>query len=44
MLENLFDEAKRDLIETFTNPSDGMIVDDINVNDWVNKADEKNNN
>ena len=28
--------------KTFTNPSNGMIVDDvINVNDWVNKSDNK---
>ena len=41
-LENLVDEVKHDLIKTFTNPSDGMMIDDvINVNDWVNKADEK---
>ena len=40
-LENLFDEAKCNLIKTFTDPSDGMIVDDINVNDWANEADEK---
>ena len=33
---------KYDLIKIFTNPSDGMIVDDIiNVNNWVNKADKK---
>ena len=43
-LENLFDEAKRDLTKTFTDPSDGMIVDDMNVKDWVNKADKRNNN
>ena len=44
MLENLVDEVKHDLIKTFTNPSDGMMIDDvINVNDWVNKADEKKN-
>ena len=43
-LENLFDEAKRDLTKTFTDPSDDMIVDDMNVNDWVNKADKRNNN
>lgn len=36
MLENLIDDAKRDLIKTFTNPSYGMIIDNIiNVNDWV---------
>ena len=34
--------AKRDLIKIFIDPSDGMIVDDIiNVNEWVDKADEK---
>ena len=43
-LENLFDEAKRNLIKTFTDPSDDMIVDNINVNDWVNKADKKKSN
>ena len=44
-LENLVDEVKCDLIKTFTNASDSMIVDDvINVNDWVNNPDEKNNN
>ena len=32
----------RDLIKTFTDPSDGMILDDVvNVNDWVNKTDNK---
>ena len=41
-LENFINNAKHDLIKTFTDPSDGMIVDDIiNVNDWVNKADNK---
>ena len=41
-LENLINDGKRDLIKRFTNPSDGMIVDDvINVNDWVNKIDNK---
>ena len=37
----MFDEAKRDLIKSLTDLSDGMIIDDINVNDWVNKVDEK---
>ena len=33
---------KHELIKTFTDPSDGMIVDDIiNVNDWVNKTDNR---
>ena len=33
---------KHDLIKTFVDPSDGMIVDDIiNVNDWVNKTDNR---
>ena len=37
-LENLIN----DLIKTLTDPSDGMILDDvINVNDWVNKTDNK---
>ena len=41
-LENLFNEAKRDLIKTFTDPGNGMIVDDIvNVPDWINKTDKK---
>ena len=41
-LENFINNAKHDLIKTFTDPNDGMIVDDImNVNDWVNKADNK---
>ena len=41
-LENFINNAKRNLIKTFTDPSYGMIVDDIiNVNDWVNKADNK---
>ena len=40
--ENLFNEAKLDLIKTFTDPSNGMIVDDIvNVNNWINKTDER---
>ena len=39
-LKNLINDAKRDLIKTFSDPSDGMIVDDIiNVNDCVNKSD-----
>ena len=41
-LENLINDANRDLIKTFTNPSDGLILDDvINLNDWVNKTDNK---
>ena len=41
-LENLINDAKHDLMKTFTNPSNCMIVDDIiNVNDWVNKSDNK---
>ena len=41
-LENVIDDAKRDLIKKFTDPSDDVIVDDIiNVNDWVNKAVNK---
>ena len=41
-LENLINDAKHDLIKTFTDPSDGMMVDDIiNVNDWINKSDNK---
>ena len=40
--ENLINNAKHDLIKTFTDPSDGMMVDDIiNVNDWINKSDNK---
>ena len=43
-LENLVDEAKPDLIKTFTGPIDGMIVDDvISISDWLNKADKKKN-
>ena len=39
-LENLINGPKLNLIRTFTNPSDGMIVDDVvNVNDWINKSD-----
>ena len=42
MLENLIIKVNRDLIKTFTDPSDGMIVDDVmNVIDWVNKTDNK---
>ena len=38
-LENLINDAKLDLIKTFTSPSDGMKVDDvINVKDWVKKS------
>ena len=41
-LENLVNDAKRDLIKIFIDPSDGMTVDNIiNVNEWVDKADEK---
>ena len=41
-LENSIYDAKRDLIKTFTDPSDSMIFDNvINVNDWVNKTDNK---
>ena len=41
-LENLINNAKHNLRKTFTDPSNGMIVDDvINVNDWVNKSDNK---
>ena len=32
---------ERDLIKTFTYPDNDMIVDDIiNLNHWVNKADD----
>ena len=42
MLENLINDVSRDLIKTFTDPSNDMILDDvINVNDWVNKTDNK---
>ena len=42
-LEGLINDANRDLIKTFANPSDRMILDDvINVNDWVSKRDNKN--
>ena len=38
-LENLINDAKLDLIKTFTSPSDGMKVDDVmNVKDWVKKS------
>ena len=41
-LENLINDANRDLIKTFSDPSDGLIVDYvINVNDWVSKTDNK---
>ena len=41
-LENIIDEANRDLIKTFTDSSDSIIVDEfLNVGDWVNKADGK---
>ena len=43
-LENLVDDAKRDLIKTFVDPRGGIIVASVkNVIDWVNKADEENN-
>ena len=43
MLENLLDEAKRDIIETFSEPSVDVIVDDIiNVNDWQCETENKN--
>ena len=40
---NLINDVKVDLVKTFTDPSDGMIVDNIiNVNDWeINKADNQ---
>ena len=39
--KNISDGAKRDLIKTFTYPDNDMIVDDIiNLNHWVNKADD----
>ena len=42
VLENLINDANGGLIKTCTNPSDSMILDDvINVNDWVNKTDNK---
>ena len=42
-LENLLDEAKRDIIETFTEPSGDVIVNDIiNVNDWQSETENKN--
>ena len=38
-LVNLINDAKLDLLKTFTSPSDGMKVDDvINVKDWVKKS------
>ena len=41
-LENIIDEAKRDLIKTFTDSSGSIIVDEIlDVGDCVNKADGK---
>ena len=40
-LKNIADEAKRDLMKTFTSPNDGMLVHNIvNIDDWVNKADD----
>ena len=42
-LENLINDTKHDLIKTFIDPSDCMIVDDItNVNNWVKKSDNTN--
>ena len=42
-LENLLDEAKRDIIKTFTEPSGDVIVDDImNVNDWERETENRN--
>lgn len=43
ILVNLINDVKGDLVKTFTDPSDGMIVDNIiNVNDWeINKADNQ---
>lgn len=40
---NLINDVKGDLVKTFTDPSDDMIVDNIiNVNDWeINKADNQ---
>ena len=41
-LENMIDKANCKLIKTFTNPSDGMIFDDIiNEKDRANKEDNK---
>ena len=41
-LENMIDKANCKLIKTFTNPSDGMIFDDIiNEKDRANKGDNK---
>ena len=41
-LENLTDVTKRDLLKTFTEPDDKIVVDDIiNVNDWGNKTKNK---
>ena len=38
----MINDTNRELIKTITDPSDGMILDDvINVNDWVNKTDNK---
>ena len=42
-LENLINDTKHDLIKTFIDPSDCMIVDDItNVNNWVKKSNNTN--
>ena len=42
-LENLLDEAKRDIIKTFTEPSVDVIVDDImNVNDQERETENRN--
>lgn len=41
-LENMIDKANCKLIKTFTNPSNGMIFDDIiNENDRANNEDNK---
>ena len=40
MGESLINDVNCDLIKTFTDPSNSMIVEDvINVNDWINKTD-----
>ena len=42
-LENLLDEAKRNIIKTFTEPSVDVIADDImNVNDWERETENTN--
>ena len=41
-LENLIIDANRDLIKTFTDHSDGMIIDDVlNAYNWVNRTSNK---